>query len=111
MQQAFPGARSERSIFVLGVRHCHSTSAGHEVGALSLPVGPVQAQEVSTLQTRNAALLQRVSELEAQNDHLLGGDIIPLCLNARYVIWFHQAHCCLMVQIPLSDLTDSSLML
>jgi len=70
MQQAFPGARSERSTFVFGVRR-QSTSADHEVGALSLPVRPVQAQDVSTLQTQNAALLQRVSELEAQNDHLL----------------------------------------
>jgi len=57
-----------------------ATSAGHEVGALSLPVRPVQEQEVSTLQTQNAALLQRVSELEAQNDHLLGGDMIPLSM-------------------------------
>ena len=68
VQQAFPGARSERSTFVFGVRRCQSTSAGHEVGAPSLPVRPVQAQEVSTLQTvtQNAALLQQVSELEAK---------------------------------------------
>ena len=44
------------------------------------PVKPVQEQEVSTLQTQNTALLQRVSELEAQNDHLLGGDMIPLSM-------------------------------
>ena len=42
MQQAFPGARSERSTFVFGVQRYWSTSAGHEVGALSLPVRPVQ---------------------------------------------------------------------
>ena len=68
VQQAFPGARSERSTFVFGVRRRQSTSAGHEVGAPSLPVRPVQAQEVSTLQTvtQNAALLQQVSELEAK---------------------------------------------
>ena len=71
MQQAFPGARSERSTFVFGVQRCQSTSADHKVSALSLPVRPVQAQDVSTLQTQNAALLQQVSELEAQNDHLL----------------------------------------
>jgi len=43
-------------------------------------VRPVQAQEVSTLQTQNAVLLQRVSELEAQKDHLLGGDMFLLCM-------------------------------
>jgi len=51
MQQAFPGARSGRSTFVFDVRCRRSTSAGHEVGALSLPV---RAQEMSTLQTQNA---------------------------------------------------------
>ena len=64
-------------LLFFGVRR-QSTSTGHKVGALSLPVRPVQAQEVSTLLTQSAALLQRVSELEAQNDHLLGGDMIPL---------------------------------
>ena len=44
LRQAFPGARSERSTFVFGVRRRWSTSAGHEVGALSLPVRPVQWQ-------------------------------------------------------------------
>ena len=65
-------------LLFFGVRCHRSTSTGHKVGALSLTVGPVQAQEVSTLLTQNAALLQRVSELEAQNDHLLGSDMIPL---------------------------------
>ena len=46
---------------------------------------PIQAQEVSTLQTQNAALLQRVSELEAQNDNLLGGDRIPLSVLERQI--------------------------
>ena len=68
----------QSGLFVFCVRRCQSTSAGHKVGALSLPVRSIQAQEVSTLQTQNAALLQRVSVLEAQNDHLLGGEMIPL---------------------------------
>jgi len=88
-----------------------ASSIAFNVG-YGLPVRPVQAQEVSTLQTQNAALLQRVSELEAQNDHLLGGDMIPLSvLECQFVIWFHRAHCCLVVQIPLSDLRDSPLTL
>ena len=82
LQQAFPGASSERSTFVFGVRRNHPGASSSSLPISPLPFVPTQAQ-VHSLQTQNAALLQWVSQLKVQNEQLrsaIAGDIISVSL-------------------------------
>ena len=91
LKQAFPGASSERSTFIFGVRRHHPGASSSSLPLVRpLPFVPTQAQ-VHSLQTQNAALLQQVSQLKAQNEQLrsaIAGDIISVSVLDKQLLRF-----------------------
>ena len=114
LHQAFPTAKSERSTVVFGVRRRASASHSHSTPSSTtsnVPTSEKQVEEeLHTMQVQNAALKERVAQLEMQNDSLQSvvstGTISLSVLDSqiRHLI-------SLMDQIPLNGLRNSLSML
>ena len=76
LHQAFPTAKSGRSTVVFGVRRRASASHGHSTPSSTtfhVPTNETQVEEeLHTMQAQNAALKERVAQLEMQNASLQG---------------------------------------